>query len=217
MFSYYIFGCRFIAMETGVTTADFDNSNIAYFCVLIAVFIAGFVGLGRAELLNRFKMLFAWVALILLMVFAVTYWPNIQNSQFYASLVPATAIEGKNGEISVKKASDGHFYINASVNGQKIKFMVDTGASDIALTQKDAAKLGFDVENLNYNKVFSTANGTTRGASVKISYLEVGGFEMQDFYASVNQGALENSLLGMSFLSHFKSYKVEGETLILTP
>ncbi|MDR0296627.1 MAG: TIGR02281 family clan AA aspartic protease [Rickettsia sp.] len=65
----------------------------------------------------------------------------------------------KQGELVISCSNDGHFYINALVNGVKIKFMIDTGASDVALTTSDAKMLGFDLSKLNYTRTYSTANG----------------------------------------------------------
>lgn len=162
-------------------------------------------------------MLFVWVIIILVVALGYVYWPNVQNSKFYASIVPGSPVLNENGEMEFIKAENGHFFIDAEVNGKLVHFMVDTGASDISLNQSDAKKLGIDVNALNYNKLYSTANGMTRGASVKISYLKVGSFELHDLYVSVNEGKLDGSLLGMQFLDKFKSYRVEGNKLVLRP
>ena len=194
---------------------EFDNVNLIYTSILLLFFALGMVGVSRSQLYSKFKMLIVWGVIILIAVAAYSYSADVKNSRFYASLVPGSVVTNNAGEMEFAKASDGHFYIDALVNGKKLHFMVDTGASDIVLSQKDAADVGIELNSLQYNKLYSTANGTTRGASVKLSYLKVGEFEMQDFYASVNEGRLDNSLLGMAFLKKFRSYRVEGDRLVL--
>lgn len=201
--------------------SEFDNANIIYLSIVLAFFAAGMLGLGRAELFRRFKMLIAWGIIILVVTAGYIYWPALKQTQFFAGLVPGSAIINEKGEMEFQKAENGHFLIDANVNGKDITFMVDTGASDIVFSQKDAEKIGVDPKGLIYNKVFSTANGLVKGASAKISYLKLGSgeksFEMQGFYASINQGELDSSLLGMKFLNQFKSYHFEGNRLILKP
>lgn len=196
---------------------EFETTSFIYIAVSLLFFAIAMVRYGRAGLGQRIKFMMLWVVILLFITAAYTYWPDVKGSKLYASLVPGTVITNKAGEMEVRKAEDGHFYIDSVVNGKDIRFMVDTGATDIVLSQKDASKLGFDVNALEYNKIYSTANGSTRGASVKISLLKVQDFELNDIYVSVNQGNLDGSLLGMAFLSKFSSYKVEGDKLVLLP
>jgi aspartyl protease family protein len=195
---------------------EFETASAIYLSILLLFFAIGMIRYGRAALFQKFKFLLVWALILLLVVAAYAYWPDVKGSKLYASLVPGAAITKNQGEMEFRKAGDGHFYINAVVNGQEIRFMVDSGATDIVLSQKDAKKLGIEANDLNYNKIYFTANGTTRGASVRISYLKIGDYEMHDFYASVTEGRLEKSLLGMAFLSRFASYRVEGDRLIIT-
>ena len=193
---------------------EFEMTSLVHTSILLVFFAIAMLGSSRSQLFSHFKALIIWAVIILLVVAAYSYSGNIKNSGFYAALVPGTAIINNEG-MELRKADDGHFYLNAIVSGKKIRFMIDTGASDIVLSQKDAENIGIDLNSLEYNKLYSTANGTTRGASVKISYLKAGNYEMHDFFASVNQGQLENSLLGMAFLDKFASYSVEGDRLLL--
>lgn len=195
----------------------FDTANLIYSSILMLFFAIAMIRYGRSQIGQKLKFLLVWVIILLVVVAGYSYWPDIQRSKLYASLVPGAVITNQEGDLIVKKAQDGHFYINAEVNGKNIRFMVDTGASDITFSQKDVQKLEIDPNSLEYNKFYSTANGMTRGASIKISYLKVGSFEMNDFYASANEGQLENSLLGMDFLKRFKSFGFEGDSLILRP
>jgi aspartyl protease family protein len=115
----------------------------------------------------------------------------------------------------VEAGPQGHFVIEAEVNGEPVTFLVDTGASEIVLTTADARRLGFDPQRLEFSQRFRTANGEVRGAPVRLRELRVGQFSLYDLNASVNAAPLPVSLLGMSFLERLHGYRVEDHRLVL--
>ena len=120
------------------------------------------------------------------------------------------------GETLLLRArEDGHFVVQALVDGVPIRFLVDTGASDVVLSPWDAERLGLDPSRLNYSRIYRTANGTVRGAPVVLGRVSAGPISLRDVRASVNQAPLSNSLLGMSFLGRLSGYSVDGDKLTL--
>lgn len=113
-------------------------------------------------------------------------------------------------------ADDGQFHIQATVNGTAVRFIVDTGASDVMLSTGDARRLGFDPGSLSYTRSYQTANGRTMGAPVTLNSVDIGPIHMTEVAASVLENPTDMSLLGMSFLSRLKGYQVQGSNLILT-
>jgi aspartyl protease family protein len=109
----------------------------------------------------------------------------------------------------------GQFIVDATVNGKGVRFLIDTGASGIALSRRDAERLGFDDSKLNYDMPFSTANGMTRGARITLDSLQVGPLTAHGVRAWVNEGDLNQSLLGMSYLSTLGRVEIRGDTLTL--
>jgi len=131
------------------------------------------------------------------------------------TVVPGRGTEIAPGMMRFEADNKGQFVVNAQVNGKAIHFLVDTGASGIALSQRDARRLGFDDDKLDYNTPFSTANGMTRGAPVTLNVLQVGPLTARNVRAWVNEGDLDQSLLGMSYLSTLGRIEIKGDTLIL--
>jgi aspartyl protease family protein len=109
----------------------------------------------------------------------------------------------------------GHFVLEAMVNGAPIRFLVDTGASNVVLDPEDAERAGLRASRLRFTQTFHTANGNVRGAPVTLRELRIGQFSLYDLDASVNEVSLGISLLGMAFLSRLDSYEVRGDRLIL--
>lgn len=93
--------------------------------------------------------------------------------------------------------------------------MIDTGASDVALTQQDAKKLGFDLSKLNYSRVYLTANGASKAAPITLDSVVIGRV-FKDVDGHIGVGDLDISLLGMSILQRFKGFKINKDLLILS-
>ncbi len=111
---------------------------------------------------------------------------------------------------------DGHYWVRALVNRRaSVEFMVDTGASVVALTRKDALKMGFNPNQLDYKWEIRTAGGITRGASIVIDSIKINQVHIRNVEAMVLETDLEQSLLGMSFLRELYSYEFRGERMII--
>ncbi len=121
------------------------------------------------------------------------------------------------GAGAVSKAADGHFWADARVNGQTVRFLVDTGATAVALTAEDAAKLGLKPADLKYGHKVTTATGSSRAASVTLSSISIDGARLDDVQALVVDDGLDVSLLGMSYLGRLTRFEATRETLRLVP
>ena len=103
---------------------------------------------------------------------------------------------------SIPRSANGHFEANALVDGQRMGFIVDTGASVIILRRQEASRLGIHPAQRDYTAKISTANGTSFAAPIELGRVEVGGITVRNVAALVlPDEALSQNLLGMSFLS----------------
>ncbi|MCH7958297.1 MAG: TIGR02281 family clan AA aspartic protease [Proteobacteria bacterium] len=117
--------------------------------------------------------------------------------------------------LTIRASAGGHFVVEADVDGADIRFMVDTGATEVVLTPEDAARIGFDLRARNFTRQFNTAGGIIRAAPVTLRRLRIGQLVMRDVEAWVNEAPLFVSLLGMSFLKRLDGYEVKDGKLIL--
>jgi aspartyl protease family protein len=117
--------------------------------------------------------------------------------------------------VTITRASNGHFMTEAVIDGRHMDFIVDTGASTIALREGDAARLGIHPSERDYSVRVATANGTTRAARVSLNRVEVGGVTVRDVTAVIlPDEALGQNLLGMSFLSRLRWEQRNGRLIL---
>jgi aspartyl protease family protein len=110
----------------------------------------------------------------------------------------------------------GHFVVDARVNGRRMEFMIDTGASAVALRSRDAAALGFHPVPRDLTVEVKTANGTTRAAPVQLGMVEISGLNVRNVVAliSPDEGLSEN-LLGLTFLSRLRRFEFSNGRMVL--
>ena len=119
-------------------------------------------------------------------------------------------------KVRLKMGRNGHYRADVSVNGRKFRMMVDTGASLIALTAKDARRMGVYPDAGDFIYETRTANGVARIALVTLKEVRIGGIRVRNVKASVHRGkGLDTNLLGMSFLNRLSKFNFEGDTLTL--
>jgi aspartyl protease family protein len=127
----------------------------------------------------------------------------------------ATSYPGADGEASIAKSGDGSFWADAQVDGHPVHFLVDTGATTVALTGDDARALGIDPQTLNFNSVVKTANGPEPAARVRLGVVAVGNAEVSDVDAIVIDKGLPTSLLGMTYLGRLSKFEATQDALDL--
>ncbi|GAB5456406.1 MAG: hypothetical protein Hens2KO_26350 [Henriciella sp.] len=129
--------------------------------------------------------------------------------------MPDTSTSGRR-TTTIAVRPDGHYWTRALVNKKaSVEFMVDTGASVVALTYKDAQKMGLRPESLDYKWEIRTAGGITKGASVRIDSIQINQVHVRNVDAMVLRKDLDQSLLGMSFLRELYSYEFRGDRMII--
>ena len=187
-----------------------DFGRLAYLVLLLVAVGGYFVTSGRANLNKMAQQAAIWGLIFLGVVAGYGLWTDVRHD-----LAPRQAMVGP-GRLEVPRQFDGHFYVTAEANGTQIDFVVDTGATDVVLTRDDAARAGIDLSGLAYTGTASTANGLVRTARARLPEMSLGGFTDRDLSVLVNEGEMDKSLLGMTYLRRFDRIEIADDKLILT-
>jgi aspartyl protease family protein len=115
---------------------------------------------------------------------------------------------------TILEREHGHFFVYAKVNGELVHFLVDTGATGVALTAEDARRAGIEFSSSEFETIGSGASGPVRGKLVKIKEIDVDGKKMTDVSGAVLEGS-EMSLLGQSYLSRLGEVRMVGDYMVL--
>lgn len=191
-----------------------DTNSTMHFAYLVLLLIA--VGgwmftQGRKHWGRLAQQFAAWVLIFVGVLAAVGLWGDIRQT-----ITPSQSVL-QGGEISVPASPDGHYYLTAEVNGTPLRFMIDTGASDIVLTQADAKRVGIDPDSLVFSGRALSANGEVGIAPVVLDSVALGPVRSDAVRAMVNGGEMRQSLLGMRYLQRFSKIEIGDGALILTP
>ena len=188
-----------------------DGPYILYYLVAIVFVASSLIGL-RQPIGKTMKMVIAWVA-----IFGVAFGLFVFRSEFSslgqrlrAEATGAPMVEGQTVRIPI--SDDGHFWAEAKLNGRSVRFMVDSGASVTTVSRADAQDAG--IKPGMQSAVVSTANGLIEVRRSRAERLAVGSIERTDFPVHVTDRDDVN-LLGMNFLSSLRSWRVEGNYLVL--
>lgn len=195
-----------------------DWSRLVYLLILGTLVGSGILHFVRESPSIAFRNAAIWLGIAGLLIVGYSFRPEFSAvaDRVSGNLMPASGI-ASDGEITFYAADGGHFYVEADVEGTPIVFLVDTGASDIVLSPRDARRLGWDLRELRFTRLYNTANGIGQGAPVTLKTLAVGPIFLSDLPASVNRADLDTSLLGMTFLRRLSSYEASADRLTLRP
>ena len=195
-----------------------DQQSFLYSVLLLFFLISGIIFRREIALSQALKYLALWalIAFIGVGLYAYRYQFSDFKERMLEAISPTTVRVNEKGELVINLSSDGHFYIDIKINNVPMRFMIDTGASDIVIDKMQAEKIGINLQNLVFNKRYETANGKSYGAGVVLEEVQVGNAKFVNIRASVNSAELGMPLLGMSFLRQFKKYEFYQDRLVLT-
>jgi aspartyl protease family protein len=120
-------------------------------------------------------------------------------------------------ETRIRMSADGHFWAKVTIDGVNRRMLVDSGATLTALSRATAAAASLDVRDSLIPIVLNTANGRIQARSATVRDLKLGDIVARDLPVVVSPAFGDTDVLGMNFLSKLKSWRVEGNTLILVP
>ena len=186
-------------------TADAIYLSLLGCALLLSYLLASRINIGK-----MLQQMGIWVLIFMGAIAVIGMWPEIQRT-----ITPRqSVVDGTT--IVLPRARDGHYYLTLDINNVPVEFVVDTGASQVVLTQDDAKRIGLNPSSLSYLGTASTANGTVRTAAVRLDTVSLGAITDTSVRAVVNDGQMFGSLLGMTYLSNFDSITIKDGQLILS-
>ncbi|MEM6308084.1 MAG: TIGR02281 family clan AA aspartic protease [Pseudomonadota bacterium] len=185
-------------------------ASLIYLGILVLVLGSIFFAANRPSIRQSLQTLLVWGLIFLGLIAAYGLWEDVEGG-----FTRDTVAVVQEGSITVPRSRDGHFYLTATINNTPIEFLVDTGATDLVLTQSDAERVGIDVNSLAFLGTANTANGTVPIARTRLDKVQVGDFLDYRVSASVNGGDMRGSLLGMSYLGLYDRIEILQDQLVL--
>lgn len=197
---------------------DSQIALVSRVVILVAV-LGGVILHFRGRLHHAALQAVAWLGVFAVIVIGYSFRAELGGirDRLLGELLPHRAVAGADGSVSIRASGDGHFRVEVAVDGTTLRFMIDTGATGISLSRRDAERLGIDRRQLRFTLPVQTANGTTMVAPVRLNRLVLGPIDMHDIGATVNDNLEGASLLGMSFLNRLRGYDVRDGVLTLRP
>lgn len=188
-----------------------EMGNLIYLVLLLAMVLWWFLARNRQSMGKTAQQALAWGLIFIGVIAAIGVWDDIRQT-----LRPSQGTITAAGQVEVPRANDGHYYLTLQINGKPVEFLIDTGASDMVLTQADAKRTGVVLKDLAYIGRAMTANGEVRTARIKLNSVTLGPVRDTNVTAWVNQGEMDQSLLGMAYLQRWDRIEITGGALILT-
>jgi aspartyl protease family protein len=195
-----------------------DVSGSALFYLVLLIFPISALIARRVPILRVVMSLAAWAVIIGLLV--VVVGQREQFSPYLQRIASLLKLEDQNvvgRETRIRMAADGHFWARVTIDGVPRRMLIDSGATVTALSTRTAQAAALDVSNSVIPTVLTTANGQINAQTATVRELRVGDIAARDLGVVVSPAFGDTDVLGMNFLSKLKSWRVEGQTLILQP
>lgn len=199
---------------------DNQFAGTVYLGLLATILAAGLFASGQ-RFGDMARQAAVWIIIVVVLVIGYEYRFELGEtaSRVTSGLLPGQAITSQNasGEVAVTINRRGrHFEAVGDVNGQKQRFLIDTGASTIVLTESNARLAGYQPDSLDFRIPVSTANGIAMAARVTGVNIAIGGIERRNMVALVARDSqIDSNLLGMNFLDTLSSFEFQRDRMVL--
>ena len=183
---------------------------LAYLLLLGGVIAAWHFVANRRDMGRMAQQAAIWIFIFLGAIVVAGLWSDIRDT-----VLPRQAVMQDGARVVVPMQQDGHFYLTLEVNGTPVRFVVDTGATEMVLSAGDAARVGLSPQELVFSGRAFTANGPVETAPVRLDTVALGPVTDEGVRAVVNSGELGESLLGMSYLRRFDRIEISDGQMLL--
>lgn len=197
---------------TGDRTAEF------IYLVAILVFVASALVVRKIPIGRGLQMFAGWVVIFLAAFVAFSLKDpivDLAHQVMDERRAESTGLQ-VGEELRIKQSLDGHFWVDADLNGQNVRFLIDSGATTTSIATRTANLAGIETRG-GLPAIVRTANGTISVQRGRAERLRVGSIERENLAVHVSEAFGDMNVLGMNFLSSLSGWRVEGRWLILKP
>jgi aspartyl protease family protein len=194
-----------------------DTAALVRMVAILAVISSSLLFIRQVNLKQTGRNLLIWAGIMGVLALGFTYQGPLGDIlvRLRSGLIPGYPVEAGAHQMVISESEGGNYFVYGFVNDARVRFLIDTGASDIVLSPADAKRAGIDFSLLTFDHTYETANGLGKGARANVLELTVGGAHFTHVAVSVNQAETNSSLLGMTFLRRFKSFSFAQGKLTL--
>lgn len=188
--------------------------------LLLAMVLVGSALLSRRwSLTGALGMALWWVVIfvIALGIFSYRNEIGLVANRVKSEVTGEAQQRAEGSTLRIAKGLDGHFWVDAQVNGNAMRFLVDSGATITAVSESAAMGAGLNIDQSGFPMMLTTANGQIEARRSNIATLQIGPLRASDLSIVVSPAFGDVNVLGMNFLSQLKSWRVEGDEMILEP
>lgn len=197
----------------GERTAEF------IYLLAILIFVASALMVRRVPIGRGLKMFAGWVIIFLAAFVAFSLKDDIvgfANQVLDERRAETTGVAQEDGELRIRQSLDGHFWVTAKLNGQEVRFLIDSGATTTSISAGTARRAGVERSG-GIPAMVQTANGLVAVDRGRAERLQVGHIERENLAVHISEAFGDMNVLGMNFLSSLSGWRVEGRNLILQP
>jgi aspartyl protease family protein len=191
-----------------------DSGRLIYLVIILVAALSSLLVRGSGDYGRIWRAARTWAIILIGLVLIAAFRQDLLTiaGRVFGALDPAQPNISGN-VMRIEKREDGHFYLRAQVNQADVEFLIDTGATKIALSRQDAARASIDPQSLDFTDRVQTAGGEARAAAVTIDSLTIGPYTDRDLRGHVLDTDI--SLLGMNALDRYRSVRIEGNIMII--
>lgn len=196
---------------------DGDQALNALYLVLVLVLVGSALAVRRIPIGQGLKMFSGWVLIFLAAFTAFALKDDFAalGKRMMAEARGEGQVVAAGRELRIRKSLDGHFWVDGELNGQTVRFLVDSGATVTSISTATAVRA--DIEPSGLPTMVQTANGVVQVGRARAERLKVGTIERRDVAVHVSEAFGPMNVLGMNFLSSLSGWGVEGQWLVLKP
>ena len=192
-----------------------ESANLLYILLLLML-VGSALFARRVPMRQGVKMAMGWILIFFIAFAAFTLHDDFRlfGNRLAAEWNGGVVQQGET--LRIQQAADGHFWIDAQVNGESVRFLIDSGATVTSISGDTARRVGVEASG-GFPVLVQTANGTVTAERARVDRLEVGSIVRSEFPVHVSEAFGDTNVIGMNFLSSLSSWAVENGWLILQP